>query len=184
MCLVVGLSLFLTAYLAVMFNRRAKADMLTTLTPLAEVLDGEVDLEEARAHGRYSGHIAEGRAANATDGPGKVFFTSIIDSAGGQPWTYTARRSKDPSASLETKFEGVQGAEGEQIRDEVEDVIALLLTSPGWLRVEYDPNAGHVRLTRPMVTRRDIPERETFRRQVEVLIQIGSINRSIQQAEG
>lgn len=182
MCLVVGLSLFLTAYLAVMFNRRAKADMLKTLTPLAETLGGEVDLEEAKASGRYEGHIAEGRAANAPDGPGKVFYTSIIDGAGGDRWVFTILRPKDPAATKETKFEGPNSNAGERLHAQVQALVEPLVAEPGWARVEYDPAPGHLRFERPMATRRDIPGPEVFRRQLELLVALADHNRSIQQA--
>lgn len=183
MCLVLAISLFFTGYLAVMFNRRAKADMLRTLTPLAELLGGEVDLEEARVSGRFAGHIAEGRAANAPDGPGKVFFTSVIDGAGGDKWVYTARRPKDPAAPLETKFEGPGGNVGQRLEAAVAEAVAPMMANPGWARVEYDPAPGHVRLTRPMVTRRDIPSAEAFEKQLAMLVAIADRNRSLQQAD-
>jgi hypothetical protein len=181
MCLVLGLSLFLTAYLAVMFNRRAKADMLRTLTPLADLLGGEVELEEARASGRFAGHIADGRAANSLDGPGKVFLISIIDGAGGSKWSYTARRPKDATATVEAKFEGPDGDVGDELNARVAATVAPLMTNPGWVRVEYDPVPGHVQLTRPMVTRRDIPDADAFERQLELLVEIAESNRALQQ---
>ncbi len=181
MCAVVGLSLFLTAYLAVVFNRRAKADMLAALTPLSELLNGEIDLEESTVTGRYDGHIAEGRAANSTDGPGKVFHTSIIDSAGGEKWMYTIRKPKDPIATNESKFDGPETETGTQIHEFVAGVLTPLLTGPGWLRAEYDPTAGHVRITRPMATRRDIPVVDTFEGLLKLAIGIGDRNRELQQ---
>ncbi len=50
MCLVVLLSLGATAYLAVMFNRRGKVDLGEALAPLAELIEGEVDLEDTRTN--------------------------------------------------------------------------------------------------------------------------------------
>lgn len=181
MCAVVGLSLFLTAYLAVVFNRRAKADMLAALTPLSELLNGEIDLEESTVTGRYDGHIAEGRAANSTDGPGKVFHTSIIDSAGGDGWMYTIRKPKDPAAGNESKFDGPESEIGAQIHEFVAGLLTPLLSGPGWLRAEYDPAAGHVRITRPMATRRDIPVVDTFEGLLKLALGIGVRNRELQQ---
>src|SRR6187200_1894183 len=106
MCAIVALALFSTAYMAVVFNRRAKADLLAALTPLRECIDGEIDLAEATVTGKYQGHIASGRVANASDGPGRVFLTSIIDGAGGVAWKFTGRRPKDPGAAIEMSFTG------------------------------------------------------------------------------
>jgi hypothetical protein len=181
MCLVVGIALFFTAYLAVVFNRRAKRDLEATLTPLAELLGGGVDLEEATAAGRFGGHIATGRAANAPDGPGKVFYAALIDAAGGAAWTYTIRRPKDAAAPIETKFEGPTGPLGERLHALADGKLRPLMTVPGWLRLEYDPAPGHVRLARPMVTRRDIPAPGAFMRQLELVREIADANRAIQQ---
>jgi hypothetical protein len=181
MCLVVGIAMLFTAYLAVMFNRRAKADMLATLTPLSEILDGTVDLEEAKAVGRYQGHIAEGRAANSPDGPGKVFYTSVIDGAGGQKWTFTIRKPTEPTAEPETKFDGPADAVGEQLHNAVDGFVRPLMTVPSWLRIEYDPAPGYVRLSRQMVTRRDIPSPDAFQRQLDLVVTIAARNRELQQ---
>jgi hypothetical protein len=180
MCVVVGVSLFFTAYLAVMFNRRAKRDLLATLTPLSETLGGEVDLEEAAASGRYEGHIAEGRAANSPEGPGKIFYTSLIDGAGGSKWIYTIRRPKDMSQPIVDKFEGPEDEIGQAINQLIERELKSKMVAPGWMRVEYDPAPGHVRLTRPMVTRRDIPSPEQFKMQLELLLRLAGANRRLQ----
>ena len=45
MCGVVVIALAGTAYLAAYFNRRSKNDMEAALTPLAQVIDGEMDVE-------------------------------------------------------------------------------------------------------------------------------------------
>lgn len=180
MCAVVGVSLFFTAYLAVHFNRRAKADMQAALAPLADVLDGEVDIEESTANGRYVGQIAAGRAASAPDGPGRVFYTWIIDGAGGDKWTYTIRRPKDPAESLVTKFEGPENDLGRSIHGSVDGRIRPLMTEPGWMRIEYDPAPGHLRLTRPMSTRKDIPVAAAFQQQLDLLIELASMNRANQ----
>jgi hypothetical protein len=181
MCLVVAISLFFTAYLAVHFNRRAKADLLAALTPLNELIDGEIDLEEARVHGRYRGHIAEGRAANSTDGPGKVFLTSVVDGAGGSKWTYTIRFPKEPEADAITKIEGIDPEQAPELAGNVERVTNPLIARPGWGRMEYDPVPGHVLLTRPMMTRRDIPDVDRFRAQLDALVELADKNRAFQQ---
>jgi hypothetical protein len=47
----------------------------------------------------------------------------------------------------------------------------------------YDPAAGMIRLTREMRTRLDIPDTETFTRQLETLQRIGEVNRHAQRAD-
>ena len=183
MCAIVSISLFLTAYMAVVFNRRAKADMLEALTPLANLLDGEVDLDEARAAGRYKGHIAEGRAANATEGPGRVFLTTVIDGAGGNPWTFTARRPKEAERPVAVTLIGPSEPSDQAFSESVGGVALPLLTAPGWLRIVYDPTPGHVELSRPMATRRDIPAPKTFEAQLDALVAIAGINRARQHSE-
>ena len=54
MCAIVFLALFATSYMAVYFNRRAKADLLSALTPLALELNGQVEIDEATAAGVVS----------------------------------------------------------------------------------------------------------------------------------
>jgi hypothetical protein len=65
------------------------------------------------------------------------------------------------------------------IAERVEPFFAI----PGWTRVEYDPEAGHVRLTKPMMTRNDIPGVEAFRTELNALIEIGAWNRTLMQPE-
>ncbi len=48
----------------------------------------------------------------------------------------------------------------------------------------YDPAAGMIRLTREMRTRLDIPDAETFTRQLETLQRIGEANRRAQSPGG
>ena len=182
MCVIVALALFLTAYMAVVFNRRAKADLLAALTPLAEVIGGDIDLEEASVIGRFKGHIASGRVANASDGPGRVFLTSIIDGAGGNAWKYTIRRPKEPDAGLEMTFSGADDSLRGSLDKPVSGAAEQLLTGPGWLRIEYDPVPGHVLVTRPMATRRDIPGRDVFERQLNETVAIAGLNRASQRS--
>lgn len=181
MCLVVGIALFFTAYLAVVFNRRAKRDLLAALTPLSVVLEGNIDLESAVVSGRYRGHIAEGRVANAPDGPSKVFYTSLIDGAGGFKWSYTVRKPREPDSPLDEKYDGPDDEKGQRIRALAEKIVRPVMRVPGWIRVEYDPAPGHVRLTRPMQTRRDIPNHESFILQLDLILRIADGNREIQQ---
>ena len=99
MCAISIIAIVLTAYLATHMNRKAKADLAERLQPLADLLDGELKAEEVTVSGRWQDHIAEGRMANALDGPGRVFFTRIIDSAGGASWTWTSSAPSSLRAS-------------------------------------------------------------------------------------
>jgi hypothetical protein len=183
MCAIVLVSLVATAYLAATFNRRAKADLAAALEALAELIDGDVALDEAEVRGRYAGHLAFGRMANAQEGPGRVFQTELIDPAGGASWRFTS----DPPRRAETspRHRLVTG----------EPTVAARL-QPDWgnlargaidpdadrYRLEYDPAAGLLRFSRPMRTRRDIPAPAEFRAQLDLLVALGPINRSAQQA--
>jgi len=183
MCGIVGISLFLTAYMAVVFNRRAKSDLLESLRPLAILMDGDVDLDEARAAGRYKGHIATGRAANAPQGLGRIFLTSVIDGAGGKPWTYTARRPKEADRAVDVSMIGPNETSNESLQESIGRIALPLLAAPGWLKIDYDPTAGHFQLTRRMETRRDIPAPDTFITYLEALVAIAGINRESQHPE-
>ena len=68
MCVIVILSLIATAYMAMYFNKRAKADLQQEMNPLADVIDGELNLEDAVVEGKFRGHIAEGRMATSIIG--------------------------------------------------------------------------------------------------------------------
>ncbi len=183
MCFVVFIALFATAYLAVMFNRRAKTDLQAALQPLAELIDGTTDLDEATVSGSYLGHLAFGRVTNGTDGPGRVFQTDVIDSAGGSDWRWTTTGSKTGEAEP-TEILEPEGS------DEAASLIPMLRagaaasfdTRRAWGRVLYEASAGHLRFERPMQTRRDIPDLDSFRRQLDLLVQLGPLNRAIQGA--
>jgi hypothetical protein len=183
MCGIVLLSLIATAYLAVAMNRRGKADLLAALSPLAELIEGDVSVETAQVDGRYAGHLVFGRMANAAEGPGRVFQTELIDPAGGTGWRLTSDPPRRP---------------GEPPRERLETDEPLLLTrlAPEWstlvsgvlnpgadrYRLEYEPDAGVLRFSRPMRTRRDIPARDAFRAQLDLLVSLGPINRRAQGA--
>ena len=116
MCAIVLISLAGTAYLAAMFNRRAKADMRARLDPLAAAIDGTADVEEARLEGRYNGQIAIGRVSNAPGGFGRLFHVELVDSAGGEKWEWSSLPQKKPPALIRT-FEGdpaLAGAPGDR----------------------------------------------------------------------
>jgi hypothetical protein len=184
MCAISIIAIILTAYLATHMNRKAKVDLAERLQPLADLIDGELLAEEVTVRGRWRDHIAEGRMANALDGPGRVFFTRIIDSAGGVSWTWTSSAPKNPEEPREVKFV----CSGSPVCDVVEQEIAgraePFFAIPGWTRVEYDVEAGHIRLTKPMMTRNDIPRVEAFREELDTLVAIGQWNRTLMQPEG
>jgi hypothetical protein len=180
MCVIVLISLAGTAYLAAMFNRRAKADLRERLAPLAAAIDGEDDVEEARVEGRYQGQIAIGRVANAPGGFGRLFHVELVDSAGGKKWEWSSLPQKklpDPIHSFEGDT-GVKDHLGIDFPAEAAAVVPDDLHQRfGFL---YDPDAGMVRLTREMRTRLDIPDADTFTRQLETLRRMGEANRRAQ----
>jgi hypothetical protein len=180
MCLVVLVSAVLTGYLAVHFNRRARADLETALTPLAALIDGTTNLEKPEVRGKFQGQIAGGMLASDETRMGRVFHSWLIDAAGGTQWSYIARLSPGEGAAVEEGFTGTGGNTGVELQHHVAETLRPFLTAPGWVRVEYDPGPGHVRLTRPMRTRRDIPSVEQFERHLELLLQIGELNRRLQ----
>ncbi|HLL50095.1 MAG TPA: hypothetical protein VK356_05450 [Thermomicrobiales bacterium] len=183
MCLIVLLSLAGTAYLAAVFNRRAKSDLLARLEPLAAAIDGAADVEDARVEGRFRGQIAIGRVANAPGGFGRLFHVELVDSAGGVPWEWSSLPDKK-GPGLTRTFEGdpdvkerlLSGIDFEEVATIVPDDRAQRF---GFL---YDPAAGMIRLTREMRTRLDIPDAETFTRQLETLQRVGEVNRRVQSA--
>jgi hypothetical protein len=183
MCAIVLLSLAGTAYLAAVMNRRAKEDLLARLQPLAAVIAGEPDIDEARVEGRFDGQIAIGRVANAPGGFGRLFHLELVDAAGGQRWEWSSLPDKKRPDPVRT-FEGDPA-----LKDRLGlDFEALAAVVPddraqrfGFL---YDPEAGMVRLSREMRSRLDIPDAETFRAQIEILRRIGEANRRAQDAPG
>jgi hypothetical protein len=185
MCVIVLLSLAGTAYLAAVFNRRAKADLQTRLEPLAAAIDGVADVEEARVEGRFQGQIAIGRVANAPGGFGRLFHVELVDSAGGVPWEWSSLPDKKGSGLTRT-FEG-NPAVKERLLSWIDFEEAATVVPDdraqrfGFL---YDPAAGMIRLTREMRTRLDIPDAEMFIRQIEALQRMGEANRHAQGAGG
>lgn len=181
MCVIVGLSLAGTAWLAVHFNRRAKQDLQERLAPLAAVVGGEVDLDEATVKGRFQGQIAFGRVANAPGGFGRLFNVELVDSAGGVGWEWSSLPQKNAPAPTRT-FEGDPDLE----RRLGVDFAAMARAVPDDLHQRfgfiYDPAAGMVRLSRQMATRVDIPDAPTFARQLDALRAIGEANRRAQTA--
>jgi hypothetical protein len=183
MCVVVLLALVGTAYMAVFFNRRAKADLTVALEPLAQVVEGEANVEDAYVTGKYRGHLAEGRVAQLPGGMGRVFNSLVIDGAGGGKWMWTISRAKEPGETDTLDFEGTDGPEGTlalRLRPGIEAIAAENSLAGGWFKVEYDPAPGHVRLTRPMKTRRDIPDARTFQSYLTHLVELADANRAVQ----
>ena len=180
MCVIVLISLAGTAYLAAMFNRRAKADLRERLVPLAATIAGEADVEEARVEGRYQGQIAIGRVANAPGGFGRLFHVELVDSAGGEKWEWSSLPQKKLPDPIRT-FEGEPSLQERLGIDFPAEAAAVVPDDRhqrfGFL---YDPDAGMVRLTREMRTRLDIPDAETFTRQLETLRRLGEANRRAQ----
>jgi hypothetical protein len=185
MCVIVLLSLAGTAYLAAAFNRRAKSDLQTRLEPLAAAIDGEADVEEARVEGRFRGQIAMARVANAPGGFGRLFHVELVDSAGGMAWEWSSLPDKKGSGLTRTLEGDPEMKERLLSSFDFEEAATIVPDDRaqrfGFL---YDPAAGMVRLTREMRTRLDIPDAETFTRQLETLQRIGEANRRAQSSNG
>lgn len=180
MCAVVIIALAGTAYLAAYFNRRSKNDMEAALTPLAAVIDGEIEVEDGQVTGRYQGQLAEGKVSTMPGGMSRIFLISIVESAGGQPWSWTLTRSKEPGGPDESRFErDIPG-----VTDRIEPLLIPMKDDPDlagiWFRVEYTPESGTLKLTRPMRVRRDIPNADAFRRHLDALIGAAAENRAVQ----
>lgn len=182
MCAVIFISLALTAYLAVYFNRRAKADLQSALDSLAERIDGSVDVEEAHVTGRHDRKLVIGRMTHADGGPVRVFQVDVIDSAGGTGWVYVSLApGKDGSGrSYEFESANVELQSGLSML-ETPELPALLGAHNEWFQVEYSPTGGYVRATRPMGTRKDLPDGDAFVAVVDWLSRLADQNRAIQE---
>jgi len=181
MCLIVALSLAGTAYLAVLFNRRAKEDLVRALTPLAEAIDGEISLDDAQVSGRFDGDIVFGRMASGQGGIGRLFHVDRIDAAGGTAWEWSSLPSKDKSLPPARHFESSDSTlENKLALDWL--VLASVVANADHDRFGfiYDPGAGHVRFTRAMHSRRDIPTPDVFLGQLAALGTIANANRRAQ----
>jgi len=179
MCAVIFIALAATAYLAVYFTRRAKADLAAALEPLAEILDGESDPEEAQVAGRYRGKLAFGRVANAEGSLVRVFETEVIDAAGGEKWLFVRYPRKD-----QTELRPEDGAMFAALPTlQRADLAASLGIQTEWLQIDYSPEKGHVRVTVPMGSRKDIPTADSFIHQLNLLDSLSDENRAWQEAQ-
>ena len=184
MCLVILVSLVGTAYLAVYFTRRAKADLERLLVPLAERIDGEADVEEAQVEGRWNRTLAQGRMARAAAGTVTLWQTDLIDAAAGSGWNFVYSRPNPKKKNPEAEIDIV--TESAPIREwleswTIDDIEAIRPNETDWVQVEYSPSAGYVRIARPMHGRNDIPAPEAFAADLGFAEQIGNRNRILQE---
>lgn len=179
MLVIVVVSLVASGMLAASFNERAKADLGRALAPLAERLDGTVDVEAASISGRYRGHITTGAMVSAPGGMGRQFEVRLVDGAGGRPWNLLSTRPKDDSGPIEHRFEGGDGLE-QPLRGALDASMERLLPFPGWFQLRYDPLAGDLRLSRTMQSRKDIPSEERFALYLDTLYTAATANRAAQ----
>lgn len=182
MCGILLIALVGTAYLAAYFNRRAKADLERLLTPLAEVIGGRVDLEDAEVSGSYGGNLVMARMANAAAGTVRLFQIDMIDAAGGTGWNFVYSRPRKEETTPRVEFESADM--------DIRNLLAplgparLAPLNPGstdWLQLEYRPDAGYVRFARPMKSRNEIPDAATFQRALDYLVELGNANRELQE---
>jgi len=178
MCGVIVLSLAATAYMAVYFTRRARADLELALTPLAAVIDGKANVEDALVEGRFNRRLAFGRMAHAEGGPVRVFQTELIDAAGGEKWLFVGYPEK---GTTEFRPRDSPMFHGLPVLDR-EDLAAALRVLAEWFQLDYSPDGGYVRLSVPMATRKDIPGDDAFRRQLEILDTLANENRHLQES--
>ena len=176
---IVIFSLVVTGNLAATFNERAKKDMKAALEPLAEQLDGSVDLESARVEGRYHGQITTGQVVSGPGGMGRLFETIFIEPAGGSSWRAVVRRPKTVEQEWDRTFDSVADFDLE-FQQSVFELLDALLPYPGWFEIAYEPVAGSLKLTRAMQSRRDVPSPERFRAYLETLERAAAANRSVQ----
>ena len=183
MLAIVVASLLVTGNLAAKFNERAKADLATALDPLAHLIDGSHDVEAARVDGRFSGQIVSGQVVSGPGGMGRLFQTTMTEPAGGVKWSTVVRRPREEGGEWERTFDGPDSLKS-GLATAVHDELDALLPFPGWFEASYDPQAGSVRLTRAMQSRRDLPNADRFTRYLEALETIAAANRATQASQG
>jgi hypothetical protein len=119
---------------------------------------------------------------NAAEGPGRVFQTEVVDAAGGCGWDYTSSPPRREGGEPRVEFASERADLRELLPSLKEDAVRSIADPlRERFRLEYDPDAGVVRLTRPMRTRRDIPGAAIFDRQLAYLSELGDENRAAQQ---
>jgi len=180
---IVIFSLVVTGNLAANFNERAKRDMKASLEPLAEQLDGAVDVAEAKVEGHFHGQITTGQVVPGPGGMGRLFQTTYVEPAGGTAWKAVVRRPKSDGEEWERTFESSVETAAE-FREQIHGLLDGLLPYPGWFELRYDPAAGSFTLTRAMQSRRDLPTPERFALYLETLERAGTINRAAQADAG
>lgn len=182
MCMIVVIALVGTSYLAVYFTRRAKADLERLLVPLAEMIEGQVDIDEAEIKGTWQRNLVMARMANAAAGTVRLFQIDMIDSAGGTGWNFVYSRPRKDHPEPEVEFISDRPDLQQRLtRLELPVLAPLHVDERDWLQLEYNPEAGHVRLARPMKGRNDIPSPERFRADLDYLVTLCEQNRAIQQ---
>lgn len=185
MCLVILVALVGTAYLAVYFTRRAKADVLRLLTPLAELTNGEADVDEAEVKGKWKDTIVQGRMANAAAGTVTLWQSDLIDSAGGEYWNVVYSRpnpkKKDPAEEIEIVTESAPLRSWLETWT-VEDISPIQPQETDWVQVEYSPEGGFIRIARPIKGRNGIPAPGAFESDLNFAHGIGAENRRRQDA--
>ena len=182
MLLIVVVSLVASGMLAASFNERAKADLERALAPLAEQIDGTVDLESASVKGRYLGHITTGAMISAPGGMGRQFEVKLVDGAGGEPWAHLTTRPKDDIGPIEHRFDGSRELDP-TLTAAISEPMEKLLPFPGWFQLRYDPTSGELRLSRTMQSRKDIPAPERFAVYLDTIYRAASANRAAQAPE-
>jgi hypothetical protein len=182
MCGVLLVALIGTAYLAVYFNRRAKADLERLMTPLAELINGEVDLDEAEVKGSYEGNLVMARMANAAAGTVRLFQIDMIDAAGGFGWNYIYSRPRKEETAPRVEFESTRMDIRTQLAPLAENrLVPLNPNATDWIQLEYSPDTGHVRFARPMKSRNEIPDVATFQKSLRYLLELANENRAAQE---
>lgn len=185
MCLVILVALIGTAYLAVYFTRRAKADVERMLTPLAELTNGEANVDEADINGKWKDTIAQGRMANAAAGTVTLWQSDIIDSAGGEGWNFVYSRpnpkKKDPAEEIEIVTDSPELRTWLETWT-AEDISPIQPQATDWVQVEYSPEGGYVRVARPIKGRNEIPSADQFQNDLDFAHAIGAENRKRQEA--
>lgn len=185
MCLVILLALFGTGYLAVYFTRRAKADVEKLLAPLAEMTNGEADVEEAEVTGRWRDTLVQGRMAGAAAGTVTLWQSDLVDSAGGVGWNYVYSKPNPKKKNPDAEIDIITDAPHLRSWLEtwtVQDLAPIEPEATDWVQVEYSPAAGTIRVARPIRGRNGIPSSEAFARDLDFAAAIGARNRELQQS--